>query len=44
MIGDTERHSASFERTWWRAAAVLWVAGLVAVLLVLFLAAARVSV
>ncbi|MGH3340787.1 MAG: hypothetical protein ACRDPL_18415 [Propionibacteriaceae bacterium] len=42
MYADTMQHSGSFERTWWRVAAVVWVAGLVAVL-VGWLAAAPAS-
>jgi hypothetical protein len=42
MSADTKQHSGSFDRTWWRVAAVVWVAGLLAVL-VAWLAAAPAS-
>jgi hypothetical protein len=42
MYADREQHFGSFQRTWWRVAAVVWVAGLVAVL-VGWLAAAPAS-
>jgi hypothetical protein len=42
MYADTVQHSGSFQRTWWRVAAGVWVAGLVAVL-VGWLAAAPAS-
>jgi hypothetical protein len=32
MTADTQQHFGSFQRTWWRVAAGVWVAGLVAVL------------
>jgi hypothetical protein len=42
MYADTKQHSESVQGTWWRVAAVVWVAGLVAVL-VAWLAAAPAS-
>jgi hypothetical protein len=40
MFGDTKQRSGSFERTWWRVAAAVWIAGLAAVLMGWLLAAA----
>jgi hypothetical protein len=43
MFADTKEHSGSFEKTCWRVAAVVWVAGLAVVLVGWLLAAAPVS-
>jgi hypothetical protein len=39
MYADTKQHPGSVQRNWWRVAAVVWVAGLVAVLVGLLAAA-----